>query len=85
MGRLGWHANLPGGRRILTPRDTTEDHDMALSFRLTVLPDPPATRLVELMQLGERNGFEIGWTTTRTCLWQESYVQLTMAIQATRA
>ena len=56
---------------------------MALSFGVTVLPDPPASRLVELMQLGERNGFEIGWTYDSHVLWQESFVQLTMAIQAT--
>ncbi len=56
---------------------------MALSFGVTVLPDPPASRLVELMQLGERNGFEIGWTYDSHVLWQESYVQLTMAIQET--
>ena len=35
---------------------------MALSFGVTVLPDPPASRLVELMVLGEQHGFEIGWT-----------------------
>ena len=28
---------------------------MALSFGVTVLPDPPASRLVELMALGEQN------------------------------
>ena len=33
---------------------------MALSFSVTVLPDPPASRLVELMALGERNGFDLG-------------------------
>jgi alkanesulfonate monooxygenase SsuD/methylene tetrahydromethanopterin reductase-like flavin-dependent oxidoreductase (luciferase family) len=47
---------------------------MALSFGVTVLPDPPASRLVELMQLGERNGFQIGWTYDSHVLWQESFV-----------
>ena len=56
---------------------------MALSFGVTVLPDPPASRLVELMQLGEQSGFEIGWTYDSHVLWQESFVQLTMAIQGT--
>jgi probable F420-dependent oxidoreductase len=56
---------------------------MPLSFGVTVLPDPPASRLVELMKLGEDNGFEIGWTYDSHVLWQESFVQLTMAIQAT--
>ena len=29
-----------------------------LSFGVTVLPDPPYTRLVEVLQQGERLGFE---------------------------
>ena len=33
-----------------------------LSFGVTVLPDPPYQRMVELMQLGERQGFEYAWT-----------------------
>ena len=78
--RLGWHA--PGRRRILTPSNTTEDHDMALSFGVTVLPDLPASRLVELMSSVEDNGFEIGDYDSHV-LWQESFVQLTLAIQAT--
>ena len=56
---------------------------MGLSFGITVLPDPPASRLVELMVLGEQNGFEFGWTYDSHLLWQESSPLLTMAIQAT--
>jgi probable F420-dependent oxidoreductase len=56
---------------------------MALSFGVTVLPDPPATRLVELMSLAEQQGFEIGWTYDSHVLWQDSYPVLTTAIQAT--
>ena len=56
---------------------------MALSFGITVLPDPPASRLVELMRLGEEHGFEIGWTYDSHVLWQESFVQLTLAIRET--
>ena len=56
---------------------------MALSFGVTVLPDPPASRLVELMVLGEQHGFEIGWTYDSPYLWQESFPLLTLAIQAT--
>jgi alkanesulfonate monooxygenase SsuD/methylene tetrahydromethanopterin reductase-like flavin-dependent oxidoreductase (luciferase family) len=33
-----------------------------LSFGVTVLPDPPYQRLIELLQLAERHGFEYGWT-----------------------
>jgi probable F420-dependent oxidoreductase len=58
---------------------------MALSFGVTVLPDPPASRLVELMSLAEQQGFEIGWTYDSHVLWQDSYPVLTMAIQATSA
>jgi alkanesulfonate monooxygenase SsuD/methylene tetrahydromethanopterin reductase-like flavin-dependent oxidoreductase (luciferase family) len=56
---------------------------MALSFGVTVLPDPPYTRLVELMALGESHGFEYGWTYDSHVLWQESFPLLTLAIQAT--
>lgn len=56
---------------------------MALSFGVTVLPDPPATRLVELMRLGEEHGFEHGWTYDSHVLWQDSFPQLTLAIEAT--
>src|SRR4029079_7679589 len=83
---------MSGGAAPLARSRATTDTDsfahdggsgMALSFGVTVLPDPPASRLVELMQLGERNGFEIGWTYDSHVLWQESFVQLTMAIQGT--
>jgi probable F420-dependent oxidoreductase len=48
-----------------------------LSFGVTVLPDPPYQRLVELMQLAEANGFEYGWTYDSHVLWQEPYPLLT--------
>jgi probable F420-dependent oxidoreductase len=54
-----------------------------LSFGVTVLPDPPASRLVELLQLAERHGFGYGWTYDSHILWQEPYPLLTMAAQAT--
>jgi alkanesulfonate monooxygenase SsuD/methylene tetrahydromethanopterin reductase-like flavin-dependent oxidoreductase (luciferase family) len=40
-----------------------------LSFGVTVLPDPPASRLVELLQLAEQNGFAYGWTYDSHILW----------------
>ena len=33
-----------------------------LSFGVTVLPDPPYTRLVELTKKAEEHGFEYSWT-----------------------
>src|SRR5205814_1431980 len=50
-----------------------------LSFGVTVLPDPPWQRLVELLQLAEDNGFEYGWTYDSHVLWQEPYPLLTLA------
>src|SRR6266508_405048 len=47
-----------------------------LTFGVTVLPDPPYTRLIELIQEAERQGFEIGWTYDSHILWQESYATL---------
>src|SRR6266571_2993321 len=52
---------------------------MALTFGVTVLPDPPYTRLVELMRLAEEHGFEYGWTYDSHILWQDSYPLLTIA------
>jgi probable F420-dependent oxidoreductase len=45
---------------------------MALSFGVTVLPDPPYARWLELIQLAERHGFEYAWTYDSHVLWQES-------------
>jgi probable F420-dependent oxidoreductase len=56
---------------------------MALSFGVTVLPDPPYQRLVELLSLAESHGFEYGWTYDSHVLWQESFPLLTLAAQAT--
>ncbi len=54
-----------------------------LSFGVTVLPDPPWQRLVELLQLAERNGFEYGWTYDSHVLWQDPYPLLTLAAAGT--
>lgn len=54
-----------------------------LSFGVTVLPDPPYQRLVELMQLAEQHGFEYGWTYDSHVLWQESIPLLALAAAGT--
>jgi probable F420-dependent oxidoreductase len=56
---------------------------MALSFGVTVLPDPPYQRLIELFQLAERLGFEYAWTYDSHVLWQESTPVLALAAKAT--
>jgi probable F420-dependent oxidoreductase len=55
-----------------------------LSFGVTVLPDPPYQRLVELMQKAEERGFQYGWTYDSHILWQESYATLPLAATATK-
>jgi probable F420-dependent oxidoreductase len=57
---------------------------MALSFGVTVLPDPPYQRLIELLQLAEAQGFEYGWTYDSHVLWQESTPTLALAAAATQ-
>src|SRR6266498_1194745 len=56
---------------------------MALTFGVTVLPDPPYTRMIELMQFAEKQGLEYGWTYDSHMLWQESYATLPLAAAQT--
>ena len=56
---------------------------MPLSFGVTVLPDPPYQRLIELLQLAERHGFEYGWTYDSHVLWQDSIPTMALAAAAT--
>src|SRR5262245_62822830 len=63
---------------MLNPLPTTGEANMR-SFGVTVLPDPPYTRLVEVLQQGEGLGFEYGWTYDSHILWQESYALLAIA------
>jgi probable F420-dependent oxidoreductase len=56
---------------------------MSLSFGVTVLPDPPYQRFVDLLVLAESHGFEHGWTYDSHVLWQESFPLLTLAAEAT--
>jgi probable F420-dependent oxidoreductase len=56
---------------------------MSLSFGVTVLPDPPYQRMIELFQLAERLGFEYGWTYDSHVLWQDSFPTMALAAQAT--
>jgi probable F420-dependent oxidoreductase len=54
-----------------------------LSFGVTVLPDPPYQRWLELIQLAERHGFEYAWTYDSHVLWQESIPLLAVAARET--
>ena len=54
-----------------------------LTFGVTVLPDPPYQRLIELMKLAEAQGFEYGWTYDSHVLWQESMPVMALVANAT--
>jgi probable F420-dependent oxidoreductase len=56
---------------------------MAMSFGVTVLPDPPYQRWLELIRLAERHGFEYAWTYDSHVLWQESIPLLAVAARET--
>jgi probable F420-dependent oxidoreductase len=56
---------------------------MSLSFGVTVMPDPPHTRMIELMRLAESHGFEYAWTYDSHMLWQESFATLPLAADRT--
>src|SRR6266480_6988028 len=56
---------------------------MALSFGVTVLPDPPYSRLIELVQLAEQQGFEYAWTYDSHVLWQESFPVMALVADRT--
>jgi probable F420-dependent oxidoreductase len=67
---------------MLVPLPLTGEEQM-LSFGVTVLPDPPYTRLVEVLRQAEEQGFEYGWTYDSHILWQESYALLAIAATQT--
>ena len=54
-----------------------------LSFGVTVLPDPPYQRLIELTKMAEDQGFEYGWTYDSHVLWQESMPVMALAADQT--
>ena len=56
---------------------------MSLTFGVTVLPDPPYTRMIELMKFAEDQGFEYAWTYDSHILWQDSYATLALAAAQT--
>jgi probable F420-dependent oxidoreductase len=55
-----------------------------LSFGVTVLPDPPYTRMLELLSLAEDRGFDYGWTYDSHILWHESFPLLALAGERTK-
>src|SRR4051812_5435622 len=54
-----------------------------LSFGVTVMPDPPHSRMIELLQRAEACGFEYGWTYDSHILWQGAFALLPLPAAAT--
>jgi len=54
-----------------------------VDFGVTVLPDPPFSRWLELIQLAEGHGFGYAWTYDSHVLWQESVPMLAVAARET--
>jgi probable F420-dependent oxidoreductase len=54
-----------------------------VDFGVTVLPDPPFSRWLELVQLAEQQGFGYAWTYDSHVLWQESVPLLAVAARET--
>jgi probable F420-dependent oxidoreductase len=50
-----------------------------MDFGVTVLPDPPFSRWLELILLAEQHGFGYAWTYDSHVLWQESIPMLAIA------
>lgn len=56
-----------------------------IEFGITLKPDPPSSRIVELMRMAEAQGFSYGWLFDSHLLWMEPYPLLTlMALNTTR-
>ncbi len=55
-----------------------------MDFGLVLQTDPPASRVIELMQRAERNGFTHGWTFDSAVLWQEPFVIYSQILAQTR-
>ena len=49
-----------------------------LSFGVTFMLDPPASRVVGWAQLAEENGFDYVWAWDSHVLWQEVYPVFTL-------
>lgn len=54
-----------------------------LKFGVTILPDPPYTRFLELTQLAEQAGFDQVWTYDSHILWHDAYPLMALAADRT--
>jgi probable F420-dependent oxidoreductase len=54
-----------------------------MDFGVVLQTDPPASRVIELAQRAEHNGFSYGWTFYSHVLWQEPFVIYSRMLAAT--
>ena len=54
-----------------------------MQFGVTILPDPPCSRFVELVQAAEASGFHWAYTYDSHILWQDGSAFLAAAAPAT--
>src|SRR4029453_16251140 len=74
-----FRAKIP----LSLPASREEPGGHMLSFGVTVLPDPPYTRLIELTKLAEDHGVESGCTSHPHTLGQESSPTLPLVADRT--
>ena len=55
-----------------------------MDFGLVLQTDPPASRVIDLMQRAEHNGFTHGWTFDSAVLWQEPFVIYSQILSSTQ-
>ncbi len=55
-----------------------------MQFGITLKPDPPSSRIVELTRMAEEQGFSYGWLFDSHLLWMEPYPLLTLMSINTR-
>src|SRR5207248_2950748 len=84
LDRRGKSTHLVHSTPVMLESQRNTREEPMLSFGVTVLPDPPYTRFLELIELAEANGFEYGWTYDSHILWQESTPLLTLAAERTK-
>ena len=54
-----------------------------MEFGVVLQTDPPASRVIELTERAEQNGFTYGWTFDSHVLWQEPFVIYSRMLAAT--
>ena len=54
-----------------------------MDFGVVIQTDPPASKVIELTELAEANGFTYGWTFDSHVLWEEPFVIYSQMLAST--